>query len=262
MDYRYEALSLEGFIQQLAVAYVAHGYWFYVVGRIPAPKDVRAVDEKLLRKYDIALPAWTRSRRKRQGRASVHYLRHGNFFVLLANTGAHPFFAEEARRIRDVRETPIKYGGYAVSYRGGHACVRIEEETWRQLKATFVRQAVQRTPRQLARALRSLPLEPYAPIRRQLRLLLGQMNKARKAAGLAPVPKECLRFYRNIYCPFTSATPSAQALVLRQRWQPNLSDTKPASPTRTDEKNKRLVPGPRVTLHQAKANRWRYGQRR
>lgn len=231
MDYRYEALSLEGFVQQLAVSYVAHGYWFYVVGRVPAPKDVRAVDEKLLQKYEIALPAWTRSRRKRQGLASVHYLRHLNFFVLLANTGAHPFFTEEARRIRDVRETPIKYGGYAVSYRGGHACVRIEEETFRELKASFVRQAVHRTPRQLARALRALPFEPYAPIRRQLGVLLRYINRARKAAGLAPVPKECLRFYRNIYCPFTSAAPSARAQMLRKGWQP-----KPNAPSsRTDK---------------------------
>jgi hypothetical protein len=30
--YRYEATSLPGFIQQFAVSYVGHGYFFYVTG--------------------------------------------------------------------------------------------------------------------------------------------------------------------------------------------------------------------------------------
>ena len=80
-------------------------------------------------------------------------------------------------------------------------------------------------------ALYALPFEPYAPIRRQLGVLLRYINRTRKAAGLAPVPKECLRFYRNIYCPFTSAAPSARAQMLRQGWQP-----KPNAPSsRTDK---------------------------
>lgn len=216
MNYRYEALSLEGFIQQLAVSYVAHEYWFYVVGRIPAHKDVRAVDEKLLRKYDIAVPSWTRSRRKRQGLASVHYVRHLNFFALLANAGRHLFFAEEARRMRDLRETPLRYGGYALSYVAGHACVRIERETYQSIQAEFLRSAVHKSPHQLEWAFRSLPFEPYAPIRLQLLMLLRQVNKKRKAAGLATVSKSALRFYRNIYAPFTSAEPSPRAHLLRK----------------------------------------------
>ena len=35
MRYRCEVVSVEGFIQQLAVAYVSRGYFFYVTGRIP-----------------------------------------------------------------------------------------------------------------------------------------------------------------------------------------------------------------------------------
>ena len=34
-----EAQSLSGFIQQLAVSYVAKGYWFYVTGQVPDHKD-------------------------------------------------------------------------------------------------------------------------------------------------------------------------------------------------------------------------------
>ena len=46
-SYRYEATSVEGFVQQVACAYLRHGYWFYVMGRIPADKDPGAIDAKL-----------------------------------------------------------------------------------------------------------------------------------------------------------------------------------------------------------------------
>src|SRR5262249_4567587 len=36
--YHWEAVSVAGFIQQLAVSYVGSGYWFYVTGRIPEGK--------------------------------------------------------------------------------------------------------------------------------------------------------------------------------------------------------------------------------
>ena len=52
-SYRYEAQSIEGFVQQLAVQYVARGYWFYVSGIVPEGKDSRAVAEKLIAKYNI-----------------------------------------------------------------------------------------------------------------------------------------------------------------------------------------------------------------
>jgi len=41
MKYRCEATSVTGFIQQLAVGYVRHGYFFYVVGQVPEGKDPR-----------------------------------------------------------------------------------------------------------------------------------------------------------------------------------------------------------------------------
>lgn len=82
--YRCETTSVEGFIQQLAVAYVARGYWFYVAGFIPEGKDPRRTDAKLIEKYGVDIFKWTRVRRKRQGRATVQHLRFNRFFVLLA----------------------------------------------------------------------------------------------------------------------------------------------------------------------------------
>ena len=44
MAYRCVATSVAGFIQQLAVGYVARGYYFYVTGRIPDHKDPAHTD--------------------------------------------------------------------------------------------------------------------------------------------------------------------------------------------------------------------------
>ena len=119
MQYRCEAVSVEGFIQQLAVAYVSRGYLFYVSGEIPESKDPRRVDEKLIEQYGIGISQWARARRKQAGRANLQHLRRGRFFVLLASHGEHPFFEAEGANVRDVRRRSIKRAGYAVGSAGG-----------------------------------------------------------------------------------------------------------------------------------------------
>ena len=49
--------------------------------------------------YDIDVSKWARVRRKKQGLANVHYLRFGQFYVILATHGLHAFFAAEAGRL-------------------------------------------------------------------------------------------------------------------------------------------------------------------
>jgi hypothetical protein len=142
MGYHYEARSIEGFVQQLAVSYVPHGYLHYVTGVLPEGKDPRQVDEKLLAKYGIDVSKFVRARRKAADFANVQHLRHRRFFAILATHGRHPFFLPvseggEGENIQDCRETPIKFGSYAASHRGGHAHVRIELETFRELRAYF-----------------------------------------------------------------------------------------------------------------------------
>lgn len=204
--YLCEATSVEGFIQQLAVCYVRTGHWFYVSGRVPDGKDPRAVDEKLIARYGIDCSRWERCRRKRGGRASVHYLRLGRSFVLLATHGHHRFFDEEGAGVRDARRCPIRVAGYAVSYRGGHPHVRIEEREYLRMKAAFVELATRRPVERLEAALASLPFEPYAPVRRQLLAIVRAVNRRRGAAGLEPVSPRCLRFLRRIVKPFEVPT--------------------------------------------------------
>ena len=203
MDYRCEATTIEGFVQQLAVSYVANGYWFYVCGVIPERKDPRAIDRKLISRYGIGISKWARARRKVAGLANLHYLRHGRFFVLIATRGKHPFFEEERSSLKDVRETPIKFASYAIGFRGGHPHVRIERETARELKAFFVDKAL-RSSEWLEREFRKLPFEPYAPVRRQLLSILGGVNRRRREAGIEEVPLACLRLRRRPVRPFAT----------------------------------------------------------
>jgi hypothetical protein len=207
MAYRWEASSVGGFVQQLAVSYLRHGYWFYVPGCIPEGKDPAAVDRKLIERYGIAISKHARCARKRQGLANLQYLRHGRFFLLLATYGEHGFFHDEAAVIRDARRQPITFAGYSISHRAGRSCVRIEATEYRVLKGRLVNLAG--TPRQvIEREFRQLPYEPYAPIVRQLFAIHRAVNRERSQRGLPPIGPGCVRLRRRIYRPFAGPEPS------------------------------------------------------
>lgn len=200
--YRCAATSVEGFIQQLAVSYIRNGYFFYVTGRIPEGKDPEAVDRKLVRGYSVELSKWSRARRKRLGLASMQYIRHERFFVLLATHGKHVFFEREKAQIRDCRRYPIKYAGYSLSYRGGHPHVRIEQGEYNRLKAHLLEVGVHRRTELVSEELGRLPFEPYAPVRRQLLNIARALNRLRKVRGFAPIRFTALRLRRRIVMPF------------------------------------------------------------
>lgn len=143
MEYRCIATSIEGFVRRLAVAYITHGYWFYVAGTIPDGKDPTAVDAKLIDRYGIAISKWARCRRKKQGLSNLQYIRHQQFFVLLATKGRHEFFERERASFRDVRRVPLKFAGYSIGCRKGrdgrwHASVRIEQNTLAEMRTHAV----------------------------------------------------------------------------------------------------------------------------
>jgi hypothetical protein len=210
--YRAEATSMAGFVQQLAVSYLANGYLFYVHGRIPGDKDPDAVDAKLVDRYRIDISKWARVRRKRAGLANLHYLRFERTFLLLATHGRHRFFDEEKNAIRDARRVPIRFHGYSISFRGGHAHVRIAQDRFQELKSYFTALATRRPKQKLEEELGRIPFEPYAPVRRQLLIVLRAVNRARKRQGLEPVERTCFRFKRRIFRPFEK-NPSVAAMA-------------------------------------------------
>ena len=186
MAYRYEAKSIDGFVQQLAVSYIAHGYFFFVTGVIAEGKNPQHVDEKLIAKYGIDVSKFTRARRKAAGHANVQYLRFDRFFVLVATHGEHAFFLPtsdggEGGRIKDCRKVPIKFASHAISFRAGHAHVRIERETFRDLHAFFLVNALRSRP-WLEDQIRKLPFQPWAPVRGQMFQIVRAVNARRQSA--------------------------------------------------------------------------------
>lgn len=214
MRYRAEATSLEGFVQQIACCYLRHGYWFYVTGHIPAHKDAVTIDRKLIEKYGIDVSESTRARRKQLGRANLQYIRFGRLFAILATKGEHEFFAIESGSIHDIRHTPLKIGGYSISYRRGgrkrsgdkdhtwHAHVEIDRRHYLELKARLLDLATHRSAENLALEFYRIPYEPYAPIRRQLLNIWRAVNLARRAAGFSRIPVEVIPLRRRIVRPF------------------------------------------------------------
>lgn len=203
MPYRCEAVSVEGFVQQLACNLVNKGYWYFVSGNIPQKKDAAAIDAKLIDLYKLDVSKWTRSRRKAQGLANVAYLRHGRFFVLLATSGDHLLFERETF-VRDIRRQPIRFHGYSIGCGKGsdgryHSSVRISDEAFATVKARMLDLAVRRTPDALLAELESIPFAPYARVRRQLLRLLREVNDARRTAGFEQVPHTHLNLRRCVY---------------------------------------------------------------
>ena len=143
---------MEGLIQQVALSYLRHGYWWYVTGIVPERKDVREVDHNILTKYDIRKDWRHIAHQKSRGLANLQYIRHGRFYVIMATKGLHEFKEREAKRIRDARQpsspiliprifaTPTAkktgkkrkeqsvFDGYALSYRRGGYLKKSPEE--------------------------------------------------------------------------------------------------------------------------------------
>lgn len=220
MEYRWEAASITGFVQQLACNYLPHGYWFYVSGRIPEGKSIAATDQKLTDKYQIAMNRAQRSRRKKAGLANLHYLRYERDWLIVATHGAHQFFLEEAASVRDVRKHPIHFAGYSLTVRRGEFLrkeaeqveaatdgkyrvrVQIARDQLRMLKPYLFELATKRSADWMGRGLWNLPFEPYAPVRKQLLALLRVINARRQAAGLSKLSTGVLRMKRSIVKPF------------------------------------------------------------
>lgn len=213
MTYHYLPTSVPGFVQQLAVAYIARGYFFYTAGHIPPGKRPEDVDQKLLTRYGIPMSRWQRARRRLTGRASLQYMRYGSFWLMIATHGKHEFFEREKTVLRDVRREPIAFAGYSIGYRRGtddrfHVSVRIHQNEYRWLKQFMVQFARNATREEVEEEFSRLRFEPYAPVVRQLFSVLRAVNRARAELGLEPVPAECVRTRRRVIKAFDGPSAS------------------------------------------------------
>jgi len=208
--YRYEATTVEGFVQQLAVCYLRNRYWFYVLGEVPPGKDPYRVDNKLLTSYEVEQSKWAKARARKRGLAKVQYLRYRSTFVLVATHGEHTFFEAERDNIKDARERPVKFYGYSIGYKDGHPYVRIATAQYRELVEAFLNAALTSSGETLAARFKALPFEPYGPVKVLLRRLLQRVNEVRRAAGLSRIDPGILRTKRRAVRPFAPITDELQ----------------------------------------------------
>lgn len=215
-EYRYETTSVTGFVQRIATCLLRHGYYYYVQGQVKDGRDPRAVDAKLLSKYEVDQSEWVRARRKGRGLANLQYVRFDRTWVLMATDGFHSMKTAERNELRDIREAPIQIAGYSIYVKRGdfkkklskedapvpdgkyHARVLISRERYKELRAYFLDIACHRTAERLVAEVNDLPFEPYKPVWRQLRKLVRLINKKRKAAGYSPIPMAAVRWRRSI----------------------------------------------------------------
>ena len=229
MEYRCVAASTGGFVSQ-AVQYITKGYRYYVAGQVPKRiDDPKRLDRKLIAKYGIDTPKWTRARRRKLGLANLRYLRYGRFFVVFATAGKHEFLEAERKNIRDIWKVPLRFRGYSISYRQGgyqrkkdksyvmvpgterqvpkeplrvdrkrRGHVRLDEETYKRLRDYFVLHATHRSAETLSKMFYRVPFEPYAPVREQMKRILIQVNRARRHAGFERIPYTAIRYRRRI----------------------------------------------------------------
>jgi hypothetical protein len=132
MQSRFLVTSVDGMVAQL-VNLISKGYRYYFAGQVADLAAWSSRDSRMLDYYDAELPKWTRERRKKRGIANFRYLRYEDWYVVLATEGTAPrFWKEDSKRIRDVRNVPIRFKGYSVSYRqGGYQSIPAHEKAWR-----------------------------------------------------------------------------------------------------------------------------------
>lgn len=106
-EYRCVAASIDGLVQQVAVSYLRHGYFYYVADVLKPHIDPERLDELVLTKYNIRKCWRYRAEQKAKGYANLQYIRHGHFYVIMATEGHHRFKDRERNKLRDVRDTPL-----------------------------------------------------------------------------------------------------------------------------------------------------------
>jgi hypothetical protein len=218
MKSRHVIASIDGMVAIL-VNLVSKGYRYYFTGTIDDPTKQAVRDSRMLEYYEADLPKWTRERRRQRDEANFRYLRFDDWFIVLATEGkAQRFWHEDRHRIRDVRNIPIRFKGYSISYRQGgwkdrklwadplvrerdtkwHVRVQLDAETYAGVKAYFLNIAPHRQVDFLAREFLDLQFQPYRPVREQLLAILRTVNRERQHAGYQRIPNSVIRFKRRI----------------------------------------------------------------
>ena len=182
---QYEARTFGDFLRKIAYDYARYGYTEYAVREIPQGKDIRAVDEKLLRVYGVTYHYTTRAKRRKAGKANVAYVRYKRRFILMAQPGEGETWNRVVRR--NLQVEPLLIGGYELRVRGKTPVITIAERRWRRVRALVLGLALHPEPRVrhlLVTWLQRVFPYSFPGIVQQKRRLVRAVNRRRKTAGL------------------------------------------------------------------------------
>lgn len=178
-------VSEDAMVQQVAHL-IARGYFFWSAVLIPGEKNVEDTDRKLLERYCFSVCKTPLEDQKKHLRAKCRYLRFERWGILLATSGAHPFFLHE--KYRDCRRRPIPLFGYSIGHYRGSLSVRLQK---RQI-AAVEEHLLGVPPTTQGNYLRALPILPYGGVKAQLFALLKRLNQRRSELGLEPLGYDSL----------------------------------------------------------------------
>ncbi len=184
----YRATTREEMLARLVTQYLSRGYVLYVRGWIPLHKDPERVDQKLAGLYGPEQSKSGRHRRLRRGLANLVYVRCRHEFVLVSTVGQHVFLDRESSMLRDARKEPLFLGCYAVRVTPNGVQVTLRRRVFDWIKRRFRNRALRRTADELVESMRQLPFRRYAGIVQQLRVVIAQVNRIRRTAGLDRIP--------------------------------------------------------------------------
>ena len=89
-----------------------------------------------------------------------------------------------------------------MSWRGGHASVRIERTEYLSLRDYFLELACRRHPESIADEFAALPYARFAPVRQDIARIIRAVNRKRKAASYQEIRLDDAIFRRIPVRPF------------------------------------------------------------
>lgn len=218
-SYRCEMASVEEFVRRIE-RLVRREYYFAFVGHLKPGKDPLALDQKMVRLWNLDRKEWRWAKRSRGSESNVHYVRFRRTYVLLATAGRPEkkgrrpwrrgeipprgeFFEQHPNHI-DLKDVGLKLFGYNIksTYSRAHNRRRVfirlqREKAFPRIKASLLRKATLSRYQQreaMEAAFWHLPILWYGPVREQLSSVLRAVNRIRSRAGLSELRRSrCIR---------------------------------------------------------------------
>ena len=201
------AASRQAFIDQLAYAYIAYGYRFYVTGVVPERLTSGELDARLIEKFGLDISRDRRSSQRAAGDGSIHYLRHDRFWVLISTPArnGNQFFTENTEPRtgdhlwHDVWTRAISIHGYAIRAPVGKLLIKVERHEFKRLKSELLELAKFVPAERLTTILKQrFRYEQYPGVQEQLYGLVATLNQRPKRSGLGRIEFTQLKCGRKI----------------------------------------------------------------